>query len=274
MRSVSPSPSLVRELAARWSLEVGRPFRHCGASWAAPARAASGEALVLKISWPHAEALHEPDGLRVWAGDGIVRLVDSAVVDGTQVLLLEACRPGTPLRDAVADERAQDEVVAGLLLRLWREPPAGHPFRPLRDMCEQWAVEFEERYARTPAAGRIDPGVARAGIALFRELSASSEREVLLCTDLHAGNVLAARREPWLVIDPKPYVGDPTYDVLQHLLNCPERLAADPVGLVRRMAGSCGLDADRLRLWLFARCVQESLGPLHVPGVVERLTPA
>jgi streptomycin 6-kinase len=38
-----------------------------------------------------------------------------------------------------------------------------------------------------------------------------------LCTRLHVGNVLAAEREPWLVIDPKPYVGDPTYDVLQHV---------------------------------------------------------
>lgn len=34
----------------------------------------------------------------------------------------------------------------------------------------------------------------------------------LLCTDLHAGNVLAAGRESWLATDPKPYLGDPTYD--------------------------------------------------------------
>jgi streptomycin 6-kinase len=30
---------------------------------------------------------------------------------------------------------------------------------------------------------------------------------------------------------PKPYVGHPAYDVLQHMLNCEDRLAADPVGL-------------------------------------------
>jgi streptomycin 6-kinase len=28
--------------------------------------------------------------------------------------------------------------------------------------------------------------------------------------------VLAAEREPWLVIDPKRYVGDAAYDVTQH----------------------------------------------------------
>jgi hypothetical protein len=51
---------------------------------------------------------------------------------------------------------------------------------------------------------------------------------VLLCTDLHGDNILAAQRELWLVIDPKPYVGDPAYDLLQHMLNCEDRLAAAP----------------------------------------------
>jgi streptomycin 6-kinase len=75
---------------------------------------------------------------------------------------------------------------------------------------------------------------------------------------LHAGNVLAAQREPWLALDPKPYVGDPTYDALQHMFNCPDRLRDDPVSLVSRMAELLELDRDRLLLWLFARCVQES----------------
>ena len=105
---------------------------------------------------------------------------------------------------------------------------------------------------------RLDPGLARAGIALFRELPATATSQVLLCTDLHAGNVLAAAREPWLAIDPKPHVGDPAYDPLQHMLNCDERLRSDPHGLARRMAGLLGLDPGRVLLWLFARCVQES----------------
>jgi hypothetical protein len=58
--------------------------------------------------------------------------------------------------------------------------------------------------------------------------------------------VLAAEREPWLVIDPKPYVGDLTYDVLQHMLNCDKRLRADPGDFVARMADLASLDAGRL----------------------------
>jgi streptomycin 6-kinase len=59
---------------------------------------------------------------------------------------------------------------------------------------------------------------------------------VLLATDLHAGNVLRARREPWRVIDPKPFVGDPAYDATQHLRNCGVRLRSDPDGTIRRFA--------------------------------------
>jgi streptomycin 6-kinase len=75
----------------------------------------------------------------------------------------------------------------------------------------------------------------------------------VLVTDLHAGNVLRARREPWLAIDPKPFVGDPAYDATQHLLNCEARLRSDPHGTIKRFADLLGVDHERVRLWLFAR---------------------
>ena len=94
---------------------------------------------------------------------------------------------------------------------------------------------------------------------MFRQLSRTGPSDVLLCTDLHAGNVLSGERRPWLLIDPKPYVGDPHYDVSQHLLNCSGSLQADPIGLLTEVADLAGLDTERVRQWLFARCVQESL---------------
>ena len=97
---------------------------------------------------------------------------------------------------------------------------------------------------------------------------------MLLCTDLHAGNVLAARPEPWLVIDPKPFIGDPAFDAVQHMLNCEDRLAADPAPLAARMAGLAGVDAARVRQWLFARSVQESPCSPLMRQVARRLAPA
>jgi streptomycin 6-kinase len=121
------------------------------------------------------------------------------------------------------------------------------------------------------APGALDPGLARDAAELFAALPRSADRQVLLCTDLHAGNVLSAAREPWLVIDPKPYVGDPCYDVLQHALNCPERLVADPAGLARRLAALADLDADRVRHWLFARCIIEALEQPHLATAARAL---
>lgn len=80
---------------------------------------------------------------------------------------------------------------------------------------------------------------------------------MLLATDLHAGNVLRAQREPWLVIDPKPFIGDPAYDATQHLVNCDARLRAAPLETIRRFADLLGVDWERVRLWMFARLAAE-----------------
>jgi streptomycin 6-kinase len=113
----------------------------------------------------------------------------------------------------------------------------------------------------------------RAALYYFRSLPRTAERRVLLFTDLHPDNVLASDREPWLAIDPKPYVGDPTYDPLQHMLNFPDRLAADPASFALRMARLLDLDVERLRLWLFARCVQESVDQPHLLTMITAIAP-
>lgn len=247
-------PRLVAAAVERWSLEPGRRFASGQTgSYVAAVRRAGGQRAVLKIGWPHDEAVHEADGLRAWGGAGAVHLLDSHRDGEVDVLLLEACEPGTPL-SALPSQEEQDIVLGELLRRLWIVPAAGHPFRPLAQMCGRWADRFEERADEWT----LDPGIARAGADLFRRLPERPARNVLLCTDLNPGNVLAAQREAWLMIDPKPYVGDPAYDALQYLINFPARLEADATGFADRLAGLLELDAAHLRRWLFARCVIES----------------
>ncbi len=266
-------PEIVADLSCRWSLQVGRPYQPGGcASWVAPALDDAGAHVVLKVGWRDADAEHEADGLRSWRGEGAVRLIDALLLEDSSALLLERCEPGTALSD-VLPALDQDVVVAGLLRRLWIEPSPGHPFRTLSSMCDRWAQEFEHRHAASDPGLRLDPGLARAGIELFRALPRTADRTVLLYTDLHPENVLAAQREPWLAIDPKPYVGDPTYDALQHMLNHPDRLTADPTGFVSRLAKLLDLDPSRLRDWLFARSVQESIDAPNLREVAIALRP-
>ncbi len=218
-------PEVVGQLARRWLLSLAAPFDEASCSWVAPATDAEGRRAVLKIALQHFEGEHEIEGLRFWDGEPTVRLL--AADEDLGAMLLERCEPGTALRERPEPE--QDVVIAGLLRRLWRSPSPAHRFRPLASMLAHWSEEALAQVDRWP-----DPGLVRAGLHLFRELPQSAPAEALLAIDLHAGNVLRARREPWLVIDPKPFVGDPAYDATQHLLNGVARLRSDPDGTIRR----------------------------------------
>jgi len=261
---LSALPAQVKQLSRRWNLALEEPFEPGGScSWVAPGTDPDGRQLVLKVTRMHTEALHEAEGLVILSGQGAVELYATDHVasrDGaadTVVMLLERCRPGTELRALPEDE--QHPVVTTLLKQVWQtQLPIDHPFRPLTEMVDQWADQAEAELATRP--DRIDPGLARDGLQLFRELARNATDCTLLCTDLHAGNVLANQREPWSLIDPKPYVGDPHYDVVQHLLNCECSVSTDPTGLIHKVAGMTGLDPARVQQWLFARCVQETAG--------------
>lgn len=249
-------PGLVDGLVRRWGLRLGDPFEPGGGcSWVAPGVDPAGKQIVLKVAWLHSEGLHEAEGLALMAGRGAVavREIDHSD-DQTVSMLLERCTPGTELR--ARPEPEQDVVIAGLLREVWATPlPADHVFRPLSQMVDHWTDRAEEILLVHPE--RVDAGIAREGFASFRDLARTGPRPVLLWTDLHAANVLYDAQRGWRTIDPKPYLGDPHYDVLQHLVNCPDRLTADPYGLIARIADLTELDADRIARWLAARCVVE-----------------
>jgi len=267
-------PATVHALARRWSLDVAPPFELGAAglegscAWVAPVATAEGTPAVLKVGMPHSEGRDEAAGLRFWEGAGMVRLLRADEELGA--MLLERCVPGTPLRARPPDE--QDRVIAELLPRLWRVPPEG-AFRPLSDMIDAWVDGARERAG---AAGSPDAGLLAEGIAALVSASRTPAGNVLLTTDLHAGNVLASKREPWLAIDPKPFVGDPCYDAKQHLLNGLPRLRADPRGTVERFSDMLGVDAARVGRWAFGRLALGGIAPGQTEAaaaIARRLAP-
>ena len=149
-----------------------------------------------------------------------------AADDDLGAMLLERCKPGMPLR--TLSECDQDVVISRLLRRLWRSPSTAHAFRSLSYLTQYWTSETLAYAEHWPDAELVGEG-----LRLFKELPRSATTEVLLATDLRAGNVLRAEREPWLVIEPKPFVGDPAYDATQHLFNCRARLQSDPERTIR-----------------------------------------
>jgi streptomycin 6-kinase len=222
-------PRLVAGCAERWSLALEEPIE-TPHSLVVPA----GD-LVLKLNAPsHSEADREADALAVWDGVGAVRLV--ARDDGARALLLERCRPGTPLWDTDEDEL---EVVAGLLPRLQVEIQGAHEFTLLADEADRWADEVPRRYeaAGTP----FERVLLETALDVYRTVDRSEA--TLVNQDLHGGNVLRAEREPWLVIDPKPLVGERELEASGLLRN-----ARSVTRWLDALAG-LGLDRERSRGW-------------------------
>ena len=245
-------PNAITDLKQRWSLTLSPPFEEeASCSWVAPCFRQDGTPAVLKLGLPHMEAENEIDGLLFWDGNPTVFVLEADLE--LNAILLERCEPGVTLREQPENE--QDQVIARLLKRLWRALPEVHPFRPLSEMIAAWVKESAEQADCLP-----DAGLAKEGLRIFEVLLNDAPSDVLLATDLHAGNVLRAQREPWLVIDPKPFYGDSTYDATQHLLNCKERLHSKPSTTIGRFADLLGVDPERVRLWTFARLASAPMG--------------
>ena len=234
-------PRLLDECREQWSLELEEPFADAYTSLAVPA----GD-VVLKIQFPDRESEHEADALAAWDGDGAVRLL--AHDRARRALLLERCRPGLPLRTAGA--AAALDVLIELLPRLWK--PATSPFRPLADEAAWWSESLAANWER---AGRpFERTLVDEALAALSELPKMQGEQVLLHQDLHAENVLSAAREPWLVIDPKPLVGEREFG-LAPIVRSFELggRREDVLERLDRLTRGLGLDRERVRRWTIAQ---------------------
>ena len=228
----------------RWSLTLGEPYDPGVDGHTTRAVLPDGTPAVLKLLRPHRENEHEADALELWDGDGAVRLL--ARDETGYAFLLERCEPGTHLSSLDAD--AALDVVVGLLPRLWK--PAGEPFHTLTDEAAWWA----DYLPKQDWSG--EPDLLATALDAIETLSPTQGEQVLLNQDLHFGNVLAAEREPWLVIDPKPLSGEREFAaapiVRAHELGHSKR---DVLHRFDRVTSELGLDRERARGWTIAQTV-------------------
>jgi streptomycin 6-kinase len=254
---------LVDHYVAEWDLRLGEPYTGGSASYVAPVLTSDGDDAVLKLSWPHREARGEATALRWWDGNGAVRLFAHEPED--YALLIERCDPGTPLTqvDLPPDQRLS--IATELLAEVWqrgRPEPADSDLERLCDVTAEWADLVEERMERL--APPYDPDLVAQGVDLLRTLPASATREVMVHGDFNPGNVLSSTRLPWLIIDPKPMIGDPGYDLCPLLMQIDDPFThPDPVPIlldrVDLVAAKVDVPAGRLLSWFLARMVEGAL---------------
>ncbi|GGS81169.1 aminoglycoside phosphotransferase family protein [Nonomuraea spiralis] len=252
-------PALAERYLEEWALRLdeGRPM-HGVVSLVLPVVREDGTRAALKLQPVTDENATEAPGLRTWAGKGSVLLLDEDPETGT--LLLERLDSARPL-SAVPDDVEALTILTELLGRLTAFPaPPG--MRRLGDIAKDMLADVDKAVTALPREG--DRHWLRWCADTVAEL-VGEPGDRLLHWDLHYDNVLAAEREPWLAIDPKPLAGDPGFDLWPALDNRWEAVVAtgDPVrGVLRRfdlMVDALGLDPARAAGWTLGRLLQNAL---------------
>lgn len=265
-------PRLAAAVLDEWGLTLDGEARHGYCALVLPVRDADDTPAVLKLHVPDEESEHEHLALQHWHGGGAVRLLRA---DPRRFALLLERLHDLDLRDHWDLEAC--EVVGGLYARLHRPSPP--QLRPLSGTVARWT----ERLASLPRDAPLPRRLVEQAVSLGRDLAADPATDGrMLHGDLHYENVLAAEREPWLAIDPKPLSGDPHYEPAPMLWNRVAELDGAPggvrEGLRRRfhtLVDVAGLDEDRARDWVVVRMLHNALWELedHPPGRPDATAP-
>ncbi|NUQ97001.1 MAG: hydroxyurea phosphotransferase [Streptomyces sp.] len=243
-------PRLAEEFLDRWELRLdGRPM-HGVTALVLPVLRCDDTPAVLKLQLLDEESVGEPVALRLWDGDGAVRLL--AHDETTHSMLLERL-DHTRMLARLPDTREAVLVIARLLAHL-TATPAPEGMRRLGDIAQAMLDRTPWALKRIP-----DPetrSLAADCAAAIREVR-DEPGDRLLHWDLHDENVLAADRAPWLAIDPKPLAGDPGFELWPALAN---RFDTDEIRWrFDAMTEVLGLDRARARAWTLGRLLQNTL---------------
>ncbi|GGV77128.1 hydroxyurea phosphotransferase [Streptomyces griseoloalbus] len=247
---IAALPDLTADFLHRWDLRITGTPMHGVSALVLPVVRADGTPAVLKLQIRDHESEGEPIALRLWNGDGAVRLLDHDEPTGTMLLeRLDASR----MLAHQPDVHEGVLVIARLLAHLHTTPAPGG-MRHLRDIAAAMLERTPQALERIPdpEARRLVADCA----AAVREV-ADEPGDRLLHWDLHDENVLAADRAPWLAIDPKPLAGDPGFDLWPALGN---NFDPDDIGWrFDAMTDVLGLDRARARAWTYGRVLQNCL---------------
>jgi streptomycin 6-kinase len=239
-------PARIEACADLWELRLGPPYPESYVSLVLPVTQSDKTPAVLKLQFPHPESEHESEALKRWNGLGAVRLF--ACEEKYHALLMEKCEPGDPLSGIAPDEAL--EALTAILPRLWIE--AEKPFVSLCEESAKWAEHLPSSWER---AGRpFEMELLDSAIRAIHDLRESQGQQVLVNQDLHGDNVLRAQREPWLVIDPKPLVGEREFSIApivrSYEFGHSQKATVDRLD---RLTNALGLNRERARLWAFAQ---------------------
>lgn len=254
---------LVQTMLDRWHLIPGEAYVGGEAASVLAVTMRDGTPAVLKVGFPHAEAVGEALALEVWS-ELSPELCPRVIRQDpwTWSMLLEQVRPGIPLSRSGRPARHALELACDVYARAAACPiPAGIP--SLGDIVGGYlpAVYARLDSARSELVGLGAYDTVARGLDTAHELTASDSGEWFLHGDFNPGNLLldtTRETERWLVIDPKPMRGDREFDLwpLVEQLGSPWTRSDPSEVLARQLRLVCErlrCDYERAARWACAR---------------------
>jgi streptomycin 6-kinase len=246
-------PQTLEKICVKWNLTLEDFFPNLSFNFVAKCFDNKGEKYVLKVGVPDEDSplLTEKRTLEAFDGKGAVKVL--RYDEKLCAMLLERAIEGKTLSETCGEDYAKAvEIAIEVLKKLPRNPPDKTQFINL----ETWIDGLN----RAVKAGFAPEKVSKAQ-AFFAELIEPFEKKILLHGDVHFDNILSARREPFLLIDPKGLIGEIGYEIavfLNDLAGWTEHLVNRKMILetaVKRFSVEFAVSSQNLRKWCFAFAV-------------------
>jgi streptomycin 6-kinase len=250
-------PGMVERYVDEWQLTVSGDPLSGEASLILPVVRRDGTEAMLKLQRVDEESEGEALALRTWNHDDVVEVLEDD--PETSTLLLERLEARS--LDDLPDDVEATRILAELLARLSAVPaPPG-----IRRLADVAAGMVDDAPRLIPLlADPAERALTWRFVDQMTELLPEAG-DRLLHWDLHYYNVLAAKRQPWLAIDPKPLAGDPAFELMPSVWNRWDDLVAtgDLSQAIRNrfdlMLEVTGIDRDRALGWTAGRILQNIL---------------
>ena len=265
---IAALPRTVERLCQQWQLVMTGPVMHGYTGIAIPVQRGE-EACILKVYWRSSDTDSAPVALKIWNGRGAVHVL--AYEPEIGAVLMEKLDPAHSLE---AIEIGDAVRIAGRLLRRLAVPAPMH----MRTAAELAANMVQNMGQRWENYGRPFSRQLLETVCGWAEQLGPVSETLMTDYDLHYIDILAGQREPWLMIDPKPLVGDPEFSLAQLLWTRLEDMEATQ-GLeyhFHAFVEAAELNAALARKWTVVRCADYwlwglTVGLTHDPARCSRI---
>ena len=249
---------LVSSMLDRWHLTPGEPYVGGESGAVLRVTTTDGSPAVLKVGFPHSEGVGEAMALERWGTTRAPEVLRQDV--WTWSMLLERVDPGLQLSHHSAPVQRSLEIASELFSGLTSVPaPVAAGIPRVSDVVGVQLAKAKGRMPKQRQALEVLGASRRVeeGLELGTELALGDDATALLHGDLNPGNILQ-RADHWVVIDPKPMLGEPEFDLfpLVSQLGSPLMHPKPAHTIAARLETVCdavGSDATLAATWCVAR---------------------